>query len=396
MSNPIIAKIYRLLAVICTIATLLPCCSSPAKGAWGYIDEKQHKVIYPEHGYIDCNGKVAFKCPDKTDSNEFTNGHALITSEDTDQPHYYVNKVGMIVSKRFMIGESFSEGLAGAGQTGKVGFIDAEGKFAIAPYFQNVEAFREGLAAVEVNRKYGFIDKSGALVIDPFFDRVASFAEGLAAVQAEGKIGFIDKLGIWKIKPQFDFVEGFAEGLTLVTSGQDSYYIDKLGNIVIRLDKKTHTSRQSTDGISRTSLGASRGGSEGWGFQHYRSTPSSFSEGLAVVVRNNKEGYLNKSGNPAIAAKFDEAYPFKDGIARVRVGTKYGFIDKTGSYTIIPKFKHARDFCEGAAAVAVAPNKWGYISKTGQFLIKPKYSYARSFSEGLANVQFSGYHPEAN
>jgi len=396
MSYPAFCNISRSLAVICAVGTLSLCCSSAAKAAWGYIDEKQHKVIYPEHGYVDSQGKIAFKCPYKTDSSEFTNGYALIRSEDEDKDKacYFVDKVGKSIPKHFMTGESFSEGLAGVGETDKMGFIDESGKFAIAPYFQAVEPFREGLAAVRVNGKFGFVDRSGTLVIDPFFDRVASFSEGLAAVQAEGKIGFIDKLGTWKIKPQFDFVDGFSEGLAFIASGQDSCYIDKLGNIVIRLDNKARRQVCSSYETSRTALGACRGSSGRLGFEHGFSNSYTFSEGLAVIARNGKYGYINKSGNLVIAAKFDEAHSFKDGIARVRLGRKFGFIDKAGSYAIKAKFLKARDFKDGSAAVAVAHNKWGYISKNGDFLIEPKYSYARPFSEGLANVQFWGYHPD--
>lgn len=391
MSKLRLALTKNELAILCLLIFLLVYGSTEVRADYGYIDEKQHKTVYPDHAYVDRNGKVVIKCPTETDCEGFSNGLAQIKAEKGINRVYFIDKTGKVVITGFKDGQSFSEGVAGAGSSNKKGFIDKDGKYFIAPYFQNVEPFFEGLAAVKVNSKFGFIDKSGAFVIDPFFDCVSSFSEGLAAVQAEGKIGFIDKLGTWKIKPQFDFVEGFSEGLALVSSGQDSCYIDKLGRVAIQLDSKTQRRAKSTDRISNSALGVTRGRNWGLNFRHYYTGSSAFSEGLAATATDGKHGYINKSGNFVITPKFDGVYPFKDGIARVQIGKKIGFIDKAGSYIIEPKFLGAQDFSEGAAAVALAHNKWGYIDINGKFLIEPKYSYATKFAEGLAHVQLWGY-----
>ncbi|MBK9282218.1 MAG: WG repeat-containing protein [Candidatus Obscuribacter sp.] len=388
MRNPELAKTFW---ALCSIAILVVASANPAWSAWGYIDEKQHKTVYPDHGYIDKAGKVILKSPHRTATDPFSNGLVKVESEDNTAPCYYIDKEGKVIAKGFKKAESFSENLAGAGNYSKMGFIEPTGKYVIAPFFQDVEPFREGLAPVMVNSKFGFVDKSGAFAVDPFFDGVSGFSEGLAAAESEGKIGFVDKTGTWKIKPQFDYVDGFSDGLALVWLDENECYIDKSGCVVIKLDQKRNKRAFETDAVSKTGLRVRCNTIFSWGFQQEFASTASFSEGLAAMAWDGKYGYIDKTGKFVVPAKFDGAFPFHDGIARVQDGQKYGFIDKTGSYLVEPKFLAAKNFSEGAAAVAVAHNKWGYIDKKGKFLITPKYSYAWPFSEGFAHVQFWGY-----
>ena len=69
----------------------------------------------------------------------------------------------------------------------------------------------------------------------------------------------------------------------------------------------------------------------------------------------------------------------------------YGFINKTGDLVVPAKFAEAYDFSEGVASVAVlATRDRGYIDKLGQFRIAPTYHYAMPFSEGFAAVSPTG------
>ena len=61
---------------------------------------------------------------------------------------------------------------------------------------------------------------------------------------------------------------------------------------------------------------------------------TSFSEGLAWFHSGNKSGYIDKTGQVAIPARFDRAYDFHDGLAMVKENRTWGFIDKTGQMVI--------------------------------------------------------------
>jgi hypothetical protein len=115
---------------------------------------------------------------------------------------------------------------------------------------------------------------------------------------------------------------------------------------------------------------------------------SGFSEGLAVVGKDGKAGYIDKTGTIVIPLEYDDATAFSEGLAAVGKDNKWGYIDKTGA-VVIPleydRFPRADDFSEGLAAVGKG-NKWGYIDKTGAVAIPLEYDEAYYFSEGLAAV----------
>jgi hypothetical protein len=116
----------------------------------------------------------------------------------------------LVVNPQFQYAGEFSEGLGrvqiGDDKTGKWGFIDTQGKFAVNPQFGppiwaglQTDEFHDGLAVVNVgsgdNSKYGYIDKQGHFVVNPQFDEAGNFSEGLAAVRIgndkTGKYGYI-------------------------------------------------------------------------------------------------------------------------------------------------------------------------------------------------------------
>ena len=55
---------------------------------------------------------------------------------------------------------------------------------------------------------------------------------------------------------------------------------------------------------------------------------SDFSEGLAVVKKNGKESYIDKTGKEVIPIKFDYAHNFSEGLAAVEKNGKYRYIIK--------------------------------------------------------------------
>jgi hypothetical protein len=106
---------------------------------------------------------------------------------------------------------------------GKWGFIDATGKLAIEPAFEEAAYFSEGLAAVRLNGKYGYIDKTGKTVIEPQFRYAFAFREGLAWVEGDAE-GFIDKTGrIVLTAPPGTYCREFREGMAKTMSRQPRF-----------------------------------------------------------------------------------------------------------------------------------------------------------------------------
>lgn len=119
-----------------------------------------------------------------------------------------------------------------------------------------------------------------------------------------------------------------------------------------------------------------------------------FSEGLAVVEREGKQGQVDTTGKIIIPLKFEGfTGNFSEGLARATLkrGDNIGYIDKAGNYVISPQFEHAEDFAEGLAVVKVKDkygyDKYGYINKAGKYVIQPQFDCATKFYQGLALVE---------
>ena len=149
-----------------------------------------------------------------------------------------------------------------------------------------------------------------------------------------------------------------------------------------------------------------------------------FREGMAVVKRNGKYGYINKNKEEIVPCIYDDAYMFDGGFGEVYIGEKRGYVNKKGKVVlplkeyddlsnyegfikaslnrqyglfdsngneIIP-FKYedlSHSVSEGLIAFK-QNGKWGYLNKKNEIIIEPKYEWAAGFNEGLAQVELYG------
>lgn len=123
---------------------------------------------------------------------------------------------------------------------------------------------------------------------------------------------------------------------------------------------------------------------------------SDFSDGLAVVSVERKEGVVNSKGEIVIPCLFDEIGIENDKWERndrsvfyVKQKDKYGFFDAAGKQVIPFIYDRAREFHEDLAAVSI-DGKYGFIDKAGHTVIPFIYDQAHSFHEGLAAVKKDG------
>ncbi len=241
------------------------------------------------------------------------------------------------------------------------GFINLSGKIVIIPQFDAAEEFSEGLAAVQVGDAWGYTDSTGLITINPEYDYAGKFADGLAVVQAEGNFGYINKSGELVIPLQFvsaeDFENGIADVMVKVENqpGPKHSYINKTGKPITEFDVVTLQS-----------------------------------EGLILVRKEYKKGFIDTSGKVVIPIQFDDAKHFKEGFTAVKENEKWGCIDKTGKFIVPPTFDLMKDeFSEGMIGVKVN-GKWGFIDATGELKVLPQYDDVGYFSEGLASVLKEG------
>jgi hypothetical protein len=264
--------------------------------------------------FINKEGKEAFPYNYDTGLN-FSDGLALVWK---DRKCGYIdtkgNEVIALTDKYY--GTSFHDGLAAVGNNdGKYGFIDKKGELVIPMSFDVDEGgvtseFHEGYAVVCKNEKYGYIDKSGKEVIPCNYDAAFNFSEGMALVIKEGKFGFIDAKGKEVIPCEYSYANHFSEGIAVVQKGDKYQFIDKTGKVV--LDNS------------------------------YCGIPSKFQEGFSVVGKEGEKneyytqyvyGIIDKNGKEIIPCIYNTCNLFSEGLAVVKKDDIYGFVDKKGNST---------------------------------------------------------------
>jgi hypothetical protein len=116
---------------------------------------------------------------------------------------------------------------------------------------------------------------------------------------------------------------------------------------------------------------------------------------LTVFFQKNKRGFLNiYTGQIEIPAQYEKAWIFSEGLGAVVKDNKLGFINKTGE-TVIP-FQFAWKnlsgqkgeylFKDGYCAVFDASGKQGIIDKAGKWIIDPQYDYIYAPKNGYRIV----------
>ena len=125
-----------------------------------------------------------------------------------------------------------------------------------------------------------------------------------------------------------------------------------------------------------------------------------FSDGMSIVWRNGKLGYINKMGKLVIPCVYDGANNFIDGVARVKINGKENYIDKTGRIIISFDYDEVGEFSDSMAWIRKG-DKYGYIDKSGDLVIPivldcyfeyedSTYAIIFDFSEGLAAISIDG------
>ena len=147
----------------------------------------------------------------------------------------------------------FNQGLAAAfeltydyetwEETIKAGFIDRQGRWVIAPQYDN-RVYRmdyqgahvifndEGLASAGQNGKFGAINKAGRTRIPFRYDQVWAFREGLAVYELGGLFGYINTAGEEVIPAKYAAATGFLNGYAVVSDGSKAMLIDSRGNLI--------------------------------------------------------------------------------------------------------------------------------------------------------------------
>jgi hypothetical protein len=233
--------------------------------------------------------------------------------------------------------------------------------------YESVVVFSENLASVAKNRKYGFIDEYDKLVIPFTYDYADNFFKGRALVKLNGKYGFIDKNGTIVIPLEYDKADRFEGYTTKVQKGSLKYEIDRNGKIFSTLADSDPNKK----------------GKAGYTYK------GDYKNGLALIINNSKQGYVDLSDNEVIPAVYDNLLFFSPMSNKVeaKLNGKWGIINKNNQVIIPFIYDHIGIYDN--LTRACLNNKWGTIDSLGKTIIPFIYEEIDHFYMGLAAVQLN-------
>jgi hypothetical protein len=351
-------------------------------------------------GYVSMNARAVNETPPAPPAAPAPAASASVRREEPPAPPPMIERAGYVdkngrlaIAAEYKEAAAFHDGLGRVSVDGKWGFVDTEGKVAIAPTFVDADDFSDGLALVRnEEKKAGFIDRSGNLVIDYAYDVAWPFRNGVAIVgigeEGERKHRIIRKSGETIARPPWEPIGNFSEGVAPIrVSDAQIGFFDPTGKVIVRV--RLDAVRDFHDGMAVCELhGKTCAMNREW---HVSISPmfdkmTDFAEGLAGASDDSHYGFVDKKGKFVIPATYDDAGAFSEGLAAVARDGRYGFVDRTGHEVIEPRFDQVRPFSHGLAAARVA-GKFGYVDKEARWVVEPQFIRAGDFgAEGLAPV----------
>ena len=309
----------------------------------------------------------------------------------------FMNHKGIeIYSPQYESLSLFCEGLSLAMKNGQYGYVDKLNNVVIPFQFDFATDFVSGRAIVEVGGKSGVINRSGKFILPLEFIDLGQYSEGLIYGSKDSLYAFYDIHGRKVISEQFTDVFPFNKGRAKVVVNSKQAFIDTLGHFIIEPKHKEVFYYSDSLLVFRDSIlfGIKTLNNKIIVKPIYENI-SPLHNGRAIVIYNNKLGYLNESGVKVIKPMFD-AIPnylqiciFHDQYAKVRIKGKYALIDKNGKYLLNPEYTGL-----GEVAKIIAYNKgkqWGYMNiEDKSITILPLFDFASSFHYGLAVVDVKG------
>ena len=113
-------------------------------------------------------------------------------------------------------------------------------------------------------------------------------------------------------------------------------------------------------------------------------------EGMAVVYKDGKYGFIDRNGEPIGGFVYDDLAPYSEELAYFVKGDEYGFLNIDGSVAFYLDCDSVSSFSEGMAYYCI-DGKYGYINANGESVITAEYSDADYFQNGVAFVTIDGY-----
>lgn len=298
--------------------------------------------------------------------------------------------------------------------THKYGYKDAQGNVVIKPIYDEIEKFNGTDMIVAKSGLYGVIDRDGKVIIDMVFDDIIR-QDSHYIVKKQGLYGVLDENG----EVVIDLTNGKLHDVSVIKAyksksayfaknqGKYGMYDDK-GEVILPFEYDKHGK------IEQGILPVSKNGK--WGMIKFATDQYNgvdfdkpyhvmvdfgldydfiygFTDELSLAVKDDKYGFIDKTGKLVVGLDYDLALPFYAPILKIKaitnpsinnepiafVGKKsgdkihLGAIDKTGK-TVIPLIYDDIQSDPFTHLIIVSKDgKFGVVGRTGSSVLPLVY-----------------------
>lgn len=312
-----------------------------------------------KYGLIDTNGSEIIPC-DYDNISNLKNGYATISK---DKKCGLIDENGKIIIPCIYqnIDGEFVEGFMPVKKNDKWGFINENGEEIIPCKYDIVHNFSEGFALFYNNdEKYGFINTSGKEVIPYTLSIADDFNSGLAFVIKSGQAGFIDSNGVFSYK--------------IISNGEKKYGIKNTNDKEILPCKYDILMTAFKNGFKVYDDNKTYFINKYGKMLNSYDGPVSFENGLFNAHRDDKYGFIDKSGKEVIPLIYEWTGTFSEGLVKVKKNSKYGFVNNFGKEIVPCIYDEVDDFFNGYQVNVKKDNKWGVVNNTGKEIVPCKFS----------------------
>lgn len=251
-------------------------------------------------GYIDAKGKFAIS-PMYEEVSGFSCGYARVWLSDSEVPNF-INTKGKMQQASFDDADDFYYKYSLIEMNGLCGLMTTSFDYSCQPMYYDLGIMSEnGLVSAKLTSKdkWGYVNAKGESKIPAMFDYAGTFEGGVAVVGIGSKYGAINTKGDYVIQPTYDGLHAIGHGMIAFEQNGKYGIMNAGGKVVVQPIY------------------------DGFGYL--------VDNDLIPAYRNDKCGFINKSGDEKIAFTFDEASSFYEGYAMVYQGGVERAIDKKGN-----------------------------------------------------------------
>jgi hypothetical protein len=339
-----------------------------------------------KYGFLDTEGNPVIPC--QWDYAEgFANGLALVYR---NQKAGFIDRSGTLVIPCTWdwAGLFWDENLVPVRKDKKWGAIDRTGKLIIPCDWDSIGELSDTLVIVEKDKLFGLIDKQNQVIQAPQWTNLRSYGTCYAS-ETEGKWGILDLQGNVICPPKWDRISGYPGGifqgeLILEESSKFTLY-DPTGKIIAGNLDEIHYATAETPSFSPhspspPSLLKIRKGQK-WGYLTVKGRvisepqwdhPANFSDGFAVVSKNNDDTILAESGEARGFPEY-QISPINNGLFRVieKKSQKVGYLAKDGKLQVPCEWDFDSKNAWTDRVIVSRAGKFGIIDLTGQIICPP-------------------------